>query len=209
MGILEPDVTLTDLALAVECAIFALWIWRRSPSSAGMRPWFVAFFAALGTSALLGGLTHGFLADERSPAYQAAWTATLLAIGAAAPAAWALGARLLYRGPAIDRITWFAAALFLVYALAVVFVDREFRVAVWHYLPAALFLLVAFVVAYRRQPAAHLRAGIAGMTLTFVAAGVQRGGIGLHPDYFNHNALYHLVQAIALYLVFRAARGPT
>jgi hypothetical protein len=41
----------------------------------------------------------------------------------------------------------------------------------------------------------------------FVAAGIQQGGIGLHPVYFNHNALYHLVQGIALALIFLAARG--
>jgi hypothetical protein len=41
--------------------------------------------------------------------------------------------------------------------------------------------------------------------LTLVAAAVQQARIALHPTYFNHNALYHLLQAIALFLIFRAA----
>jgi hypothetical protein len=39
-----------------------------------------------------------------------------------------------------------------------------------------------------------------------MGAAVQQLRIGLHPAYFNHNALYHLVQAVALALVFAACR---
>ena len=48
---------------------------------------------------------------------------------------------------------------------------------------------------------------IIGVVLTFVAAGVQVGEIALHPQWFNHNALYHLIQVIALFGIARAAGG--
>jgi len=48
--------------------------------------------------------------------------------------------------------------------------------------------------------------GLAGTMLTLVAAIIQRKEIKLHSRYFNHNAFYHLVQAIALLMIFMAAR---
>jgi hypothetical protein len=39
-----------------------------------------------------------------------------------------------------------------------------------------------------------------------VAALVQRVGLAPHPVYFNHNALYHLLQGVALLLFYLAAR---
>jgi hypothetical protein len=49
----------------------------------------------------------------------------------------------------------------------------------------------------------------ASLGLTFVAAAVQQARVALHPRYFDHNALYHLIQAAGLYLVFRGARTAT
>jgi hypothetical protein len=48
--------------------------------------------------------------------------------------------------------------------------------------------------------------GVTGLALTFVAAAVQQLRIAIHPVYFNHNALYHVIQAGALLLIFVAAR---
>jgi hypothetical protein len=30
-------------------------------------------------------------------------------------------------------------------------------------------------------------------------------GLGDHPVYLNHNALYHLIEAVALFMIFRGA----
>jgi len=40
----------------------------------------------------------------------------------------------------------------------------------------------------------------------FAASALQQLHVGLHPRYFNHNALYHLIQGIALALLFNALR---
>ena len=45
------------------------------------------------------------------------------------------------------------------------------------------------------------------MVLTLVAAVVQQRKISLHPVYFNHNAFYHAIQAVALVLIYVGARG--
>ena len=94
---------------------------------------------------------------------------------------------------------------FAVYTLVVLFITDAFAAAITNYLPATLFLLAAFFVAYRGTGSMPLALGLGGLVLTVMAAGVQQARIALHPTYFNHNALYHLLQAIALFLIFRAA----
>ena len=207
MSLLEPAVALTDFGLALECAAFAAWLHRRGSANAPLRPWFVAFFAALGLAALLGGITHGFLADPQSLLYRVIWSATLLAIGVAALAGWVIGAGLMLSETAARGVTVAAGAAFVGYVAVVLLVSQAFLVAVVNYLPAAAFLLVAFIVAYLRRRDRFLLAGIAGLALSFAAAAVQQGGMGLHPLYLDHNTLYHLIQAFALFLIFLAARG--
>jgi hypothetical protein len=207
MTLLEPDVALTDFGLALESACFAAWLHRRGPADALLRLWFIAFFAALGLAALLGGVLHGFLSDPQSRLYWLVWTASMLAIGVAALAGWALGARLVLSETAARHVIAAAAAAFVGYVSVVLLVSHSFTIAVIHYLPAALFLLGAFTLAYLRRRNGFLLAGIAGLALSFVAAAVQQSETSLHPLYFNHNALYHLIQAFALLLIFLAARG--
>lgn len=203
---LEPDVTLTDIGLSLECAVFATMLLRGGAAPA--RRWFAGFFAVLGAAAALGAVEHGFLADKASSAHAIVWSGTLLAVGLAAVAGWAAGAWLVLGRRAARAVTIGAAVAFAGYAAVIVFVDRRFAVAIAFYLPAALFLLVVFLLAARRGDA-RVNAGAWGLGLTFVAAAVQQGRLGVHPRYFNHNALYHVIQAVGLYLVFRGARIAT
>jgi hypothetical protein len=205
--LLEPDVALTDFALAIECAIFAAWLHRANRSAGALGQAFVAFFVAVGIASLLGGIAHGFFADKQTVVFRIVWTATLIAIGGAAFASWAAGARLWLSDARAARVTVVAGLLLAAYLVVVLFVSKAFVVAIVHYLPATVFLMVSFVVAYRRRHEQFLMAGILGMVLTFVAASIQQGGVDLHPIYFNHNAFYHLVQGCALALIFIAARG--
>jgi hypothetical protein len=68
-------------------------------------------------------------------------------------------------------------------------------------------MLAAFAVSAVRTRSGSAFGGLLGMVLTLVAAVVQQRRIALHPTYFNHNALYHAIQAIALGLIYVGARG--
>lgn len=203
----EPDVTLTDYGLAVENALFAYLLSRgRTPPDPATR-WFVAFFAAAGVAALTGGTVHGFFLDERTVGAMLLWPTTLLAIGLSALGAWAVAAYLLLAAR-LARLVVVAATLeFLVYGAVVLGVTQAFAVAITNYLPAAVFLLVVFALTYRRTRRPAALAAFVGLALMFVAAGVQLGRVAPHPVYFNHNALYHVLQALALLLLFIGARG--
>jgi len=202
----EPDVTLTDYGLAIECAVLALLLLRQGDFHGPLRIWFALFFASVGLAALAGGTVHGFFPGEETLGHAILWPTALIAIGFTALAGWAIGARLLFaRGPA--RLIWVIAAIgFVGYCMVVVFINRTFAVAVMNYVPGVLFLATAFTAVYARSRAPELLFGVGGLVLTLVAAGLQQLKIGLHPVYFNHDALYHLIQALALLMIFKGAR---
>ena len=203
----EPDVALTDFGLAAECALFAGWLWWRGLTGNPLRRWFVVLFVALGLGALLGGITHGFLPDAASDAARAAWNATLIAIAVAALASWGVGAHVLFAGNTL-RWALAAAALMLMLNVGVVlYVSQSFLVAIAFYAPAMVFALAAFVLAYRASGNAVLLYAIAGIALSLIAAVIQQTQTGIAALGLSHNALYHVVQAVGLLLIFLTARG--
>jgi len=207
ISIAEPDVILTDYGLALDCAVFALLLYRLRESSGPARTWFIVFFAALASAALAGGTVHGFLYHPDTLAHRVAWNASLIAIGVVALSVWMIGIRFEFARRADFILSWIAAALFIGYCAVVLLVRNTFAVAIVHYLPAVFFLLFAFASSYFRSRKPYLLTGLIGLSLTLVAAGTQQLEIGLHPVYFDHNALYHLVQAAALLVLFLSARG--
>jgi hypothetical protein len=203
----EADVVLTDYFLAAESALFA-WLLSRQPSIApGLRDPFVLFFTATAAGSLTGGTVHGFFLSDASQVGVVLWRVALLSLGVAALSAWTIGARMLFSPPTAQGIQVAATCVWLVYAAVVVAVNDSFWVAVANYLPVTLFLAVAFVAAYRSTGELAMAIGVAGLALTVVAALVQQLHVALHPRYFNHNALYHAIQAVALFMIFWSARS--
>jgi hypothetical protein len=203
----EPDVTLTDYGLFTECAAFAWLIARRPAKLAALRSWIVLFFLFTALAAFFGGTVHGFFSGETASVGRVLWKASMLAIGATALTVWAIGARLMFARHGAERIVAVAAGLTAAYAAVILFVSDAFWVAVAGYLPAAVFLFVGFLRAALRERVRWARLGAWALALSFGAAAIQQLRVALHPVYFNHNALYHLVQAVALALLFIACRG--
>lgn len=207
MTLTEPAVALTDYALAIECAVIVLLLMRGDTDDRTLRFWFVIFFASAGGASLLGGTVHGFFPDSASHGRQILWQATLMAILVTSLAGWNIGALLLLSPRTATLVHRLATAQLVLFTFVVLFVRHEFFIAIIAYLPATLFLLIGLIGAYRSRPVLPLHWGIAGLGLTFVAAGVQRLHIALHPHYFDHNALYHVIQGSALWMIFLAARS--
>jgi len=205
--LIEPDVALTDFGLAAECVLFAGWLQWRGMIDSPLRRWFVVLFAALGIAALLGGITHGFLPDAQADASRVVWIATLVAIGIAALASWAVGAHVLFAKTAARWFVMAAALLFVLNVAAVLYVSRSFLVAIIFYAPAIVFALIAFVLAYRSSGSPPVLFAIAGIVLSLIAAVIQQTQTGMASLGLSHNALYHLVQAVGLLLIFLMARS--
>ncbi len=206
IGIAEPDVTLTDYGLTIETALFAYLLARATGPRPTLRNWFIVFFASIGAASLLGGTVHGLALEAGTTSHNVLWSATLFSIGVTALSAWVIGSKLLFAPRTARWISIGAAAGFVAYCVVVLFVTQEFRVAILDYLPAAVFLLAVFGILYARSRERKMLLGVGGLVLTFVAAGVQQARVAIDPRYFDHNALYHLLQAVALLMLFGAAR---
>jgi hypothetical protein len=206
MTLTEPAVALTDFALAIECAVFVALLARGDASDRTLRFWFVVFFASAGCASLLGGAVHGFFPDRASEGRRILWQATLLAILITGLAAWNIGGVLLLSARKATIARRLAILQLAIFSLIVMFIRDEFFIAVIAYLPATLFLLIGLITAYQSCRLPTLRWGVAGLGLTFLAAAVQRLNIGIHPHYFDHNALYHVIQGAGLWMIFLGAR---
>ncbi|MDP8907784.1 MAG: hypothetical protein M3N47_01410 [Chloroflexota bacterium] len=199
--------TITDVGLALEAAVFAAVLARRPTRWPRLRRWSVVFFGTAAVASLAGAADHGLcrrLGRER--AHDALWVSTLLAMGATALTVVGVGAEIGLPRPASRRLTAVAAVAAVAYALVVLAGWREFRLAILAYAPAALFLLVVLLRRYARRRDRGSLLGIAAVLLAFVAAAVQQREISVHPRYLGHNALYHLIQAVSFALFFAAAR---
>jgi xanthosine utilization system XapX-like protein len=202
----EPDVALTDYGVTLECALLTGLLFLGVATRGALRRSFAIFFAASGMAALAGGTVHGFFPSEDSIVGAALWRIALLGLGLTALAAWSIGARLMFTERTARVIEAIAGAELFAYTVVVLAVDQRFWIAIANYAPAAVFLGVSFLVAYRRTPAPPTLAGLIGLVLTIVAAIVQRRHIALDATYLNHNALYHLIQMVAFALIFLTSR---
>jgi hypothetical protein len=116
----DAPVALSDFALALEAAIFAGLInpARRVGDRAlpegfhnnTLIRWFELFFYAVAAASLIGGAVHGFVPDPTTAAARALWPATMIAVGAAAWAAWGIGFAMLL-SPDNARVLGYAATL--------------------------------------------------------------------------------------------------
>jgi len=148
---------------------------------------FHAFFPA-GTATLPGFLT---------------WVPVTLSIVVAASAMLELSLRLLLPGLPLRLAQVILVAYAMSFTVVVLFVHESFGSIVYFYSPALLLLLVAagrqgFV---RRAPGWTMVA--AGLMVSAVAAVLQQSRVSIHPVYFDHNAVYHVVQALALIFIYR------
>ena len=204
--IAEPDVALTDYALAVESFLFSFWLHRSHPSNS-LKLWFVLLFGSIGAAALVGGTVHGFLTDPNSPMTRFCWLITLIFLGITALSEYGIAARLLLT-PRSGNVLIFAAVLiFAMYVATILLWNTSFRIAIIDYLSGLVFLLLAFVGTYSRHRSRPALVGVVGLLLTVAASVVQQAHISIDPRYFNHNAFYHLLEAIALLLIYWAARS--
>ena len=202
----QVDVSLTDYGLAVECAYFAYQIARPRSAATSLRRAFVTTFLSIAVAAAAGGTVHGFFLDQHSLGYRVLWPFTLIVMGITGLSGIQIGTALQFPHRTRILINKIALVAFASYVLIVVLVRRDFLVAIIGYLPALIFIGAGFLLAYLRRKQVTLLIGFLGICLMLLSAAAQQAKLGIDPRYFDHNALYHLLQAIALFMVFLAAR---
>lgn len=201
----EPSVAITDWLLAIEAATLAYLLWQR-PGRRDLHPWMVGLFLALTVASLAGGLVHAFYTDASTIGHAILWPLTLLSIGATAVCLAVIAARLSLPPHTAGRFTLVVLALFALYALIVLFVKQDFVVAIFGYAPAVLYLLVVLVRLWIRSRQQPFLLGIVAVVTTIIASIVQQATFTIPGIAHANNVLYHLIEAFALLLLYRAFR---
>ena len=200
----DPDVVFTDLGLALLGAWFGRRLALTARGPLGRAD--VVLMVALAAAAFWGAVFHAFFPrGTTTPAGYLAWIPVSLSIVIAAAALLELALRAL--GPRLPRqarrlvVLVYAA----VFAGVVVLVDESFTSIVRFYVPALLLFLAGAVARAMRGGGGWSLIAL-GLLLSAGAAALQQLRVALHPVYFDHNALYHVVQAAALVLLYLGFR---
>ena len=199
----DPDVVLTDLALAALGAWFA-WRLARTTGKGTIARSGVVIMGALASAALWGAVFHAFFPAGTStrPGY-VAWMPVVLSIAVIGMALLALALRVAApRLPAWARRT-VAAVYGVAFAATALFVDDSYRTIVRFYAPVVvLFLMVAARQALKSRSAGWTLIAVS-FAISLLAAALQQARVSLHPEHFDHNAVYHVLQGVALVLLYR------
>lgn len=175
MNVFEPMTLATDLMLTIAALVFAIRLWRVH------RMWALAFlFTAAGS--FFGGMHHGFAPHLTPIESLLLWKATVFSIG--------IASFFLLAGS--NRRLAIVAVVKLVVYLSWMITHDDFTYVILDY--GLTLLIVGMVV--------RTRWVIASITVSVIGALVQQSGFALH-RHFNHNDLYHVIQLVALWLLYR------
>jgi hypothetical protein len=171
----------TDCLICVAAAIFAVRLWRAN------RPWALAFVFTSAAS-LFGGTYHGFAPVLVPVTVLLLWKATVFAI--------ALASFFLLAGS--GRILTIIGIVKLVLFVSWMITHNDFKFVIADY--GITLLLIGIAQLVRRQPSTKWV--LDSIAVSVIAALVQQSRFDLH-GHFNHNDLYHVIQLVALWLLYR------
>jgi hypothetical protein len=200
----EPATMVTDYGLGLLCALLGRWLWRTTKATAqtSVRCWAVGM-GALALASFAGGTVHGFSLVLAETLLQGLWKGTAFAIGLAS-CCFLIGTMIAsVAKPLREWLSIVAVGQFVGYAVWMATHD-EFRYVIYNY--GVTLTVILFVQLYQRVVQHAPSAGwiAAGILVSFLGALIQQSGLTLHPS-FNHNDLYHVVQAAGMVLLYRGA----
>ena len=211
MTISEPATLVTDYLLALFTGALGRRLGRLASAAellgfidqARAHRWWSVAFMATAVAGAAGGTMHGFQHEMPRAATNLLRLVTLeslvLAAFAVVSAAFVLGG---WSWRTRFIATFAAGVAFGSYGLWVIR-NPVFLMAILAY--GAAFAVLVGVRLFTRPLDLGGRLLLAGVVLSVIAAGIQQSGVAIHRN-FNHNDLYHVVQAVAVWFLYLAAR---
>lgn len=193
---LEPMTAITDAILAAWTAFLTALLFARAQDDNPVKLWACAFLAAA-VSSLAGVAYHGGRILFTPAVTALCWKVVPIATGVAALCLGSAAASV-WLAPRARRIAFSMLGLELVVCVVAAIMSNSFKVAAYDYVPVLLALLVGCGLHWG-QPAARLIAF--GIVVSFVAFAIQASTFRIGA--FDHNDIFHLVQAAAMYLLYR------
>lgn len=198
----DPDVVLTDVGLAILGAYLARRLWTM-PGGKTLARAGALLMGALASAALWGAIFHAFFpAGTTTLSGSLAWSPVVLSIVLAAAVMLELALRILLPQLSLGTRRYIVMTYTASFAAVALLLDRSFTSIVYFYVPVLLLLLfVAWQQAIRSRSAGWTLVAT-GLLMSAGAAVLQQARVAIHPVYFDHNALYHVVQAVALVVLY-------
>jgi hypothetical protein len=206
VSIHDPDVAFTDLGLAVLGAYLSWRLWS-VPGRATLLRAGAVLMGGLASAALWGAVFHAFFPAGTAtlPGFLA-WVPVALSIVVAASAMLDLSLRLLLPRTSF-RVRRSVVATYAVgFTVVELFVHESFSTIVYFYTPALMLLLIAAGKEALRSRDTGWTLIATGLAVSAGAAMLQQAKVAVHPVYFDHNAVYHVVQGIALVFLYLGCR---
>ncbi|HEX3071175.1 MAG TPA: hypothetical protein VHX14_21600 [Thermoanaerobaculia bacterium] len=198
--IAEPMTAFTDLLLCLLSLTFAIrW---RGGTSRTRSLWSLAFLAT-GLGSLTGGVYHAFQTTLPPLPLAILWKITATTIGAAGLLLFCGTIQALVPQRVARLLTIAASLLFMIY-LVWMATHNEFIYVIAFYGFLMVAMLVICIARYRIAPRS-CGLIISGIAIAAIAVAVQASHIRLFA-HFNHNDLYHVIQMISLFVLYRGAR---
>ena len=130
------------------------------------------------------------------------WTPVAISVLVVGTTLLDLGVRVLLPRLAQTKRRVIVATYAITFAAVVLFVDESFSMIVRFYGPALMFFLIVAAREAIGTRAVGWGLLFAGFAVSVAAAVIQVTGVAIHPVYFDHNAVYHLVQGGAVVLLY-------
>ena len=205
----DPDVAVTDLGLAILGAYLGWRLWNTPGRDALLKNGAI-LMGGFASAAFWGAVFHAFFpAGTATPPGLLAWVPVVLSIVVAATAMLDLSLRLLLPTIQLHVRRSIVAAYAVGFAVVALLMHESFSSIVYFYTPALALLLIAAGQQAIRCRNTGWTLIATGLIISAGAAVIQQAKVAVHPVYFDHNALYHVVQGIALvFLYFGYRRAP-
>ncbi|MCE7735162.1 MAG: hypothetical protein GPJ54_09815 [Candidatus Heimdallarchaeota archaeon] len=202
--ITEPMTMITDYLIALELIIF---IFLLKPSISNLpRLYFVFLFLATAIGAISGGTSHGFTEYLGEDRHKLTWLLTVQSI--------AVGTtffELAIISEYFSSITKIILIILILIQLVMYQIwirgqdEVTFLSVIINYGGTMIISLLFLIFRYWQEDEQSVEYLIIGIVIAFFAAGIQQSGYKLH-KHFNHNDLYHVMQMVALYFFYLAAK---
>jgi hypothetical protein len=199
MTIHEPATLATDYALAAVAGWLALRLRTHTRPEHHAARWWMWTLALTAASSFVGGNYHGFSPNFSANVAKPWWLITLWLVSLISAAMTISWIHEIVCAP-WRKIAFALVATKLIVFAAIAVARPSFTVVILDYGSSLLLWLGASIV-LRRGWSAWMLGGIA---LSVVAALVQLLRLAPAP-WFNHNDLYHVIQALGLAAFYRAA----
>lgn len=200
----EPMTVFTDLLIAGAAAYFAVELNRKFNVTLMNTTWhWVRVFCFLSLGSLLGAVSHGIGPWFSEGVRDWIWKSTTLSIGLVSFFFILAGLYRVFPYATVQWLRWLPLLALGAYTVMIL-KDPRFINVVKFYAPSLTLVLLIMVYSAWGTSAPGAGKIAIGIGISFIAAGAQVSGWDLHRN-FNHNDLYHVIQLVGMFYIYRGA----